>query len=170
MHRTWRSPPYAIGIAFAIGIAAVTSTAAKNLSAQSTRTTAVSSDLPGLELFEQYCYRCHGGTRQRAGIDLESLTTELPLVRNRETWGRVIAAAGNAEVEMSEAATRVWFNTHLVAEAGMAVEQDLSEATKELEADEVSVRIDLGVGSASATVWTCDLTEDYIRINGSYIS
>ncbi len=85
-------------------------------------------------------------------------------------WGRVIAAAGNAEVEMSEAATRVWFNTHLVADAGMAVEQDLSEATKELEADEVSVRIDLGVGSALATVWTCDLTEDYIRINGSYIS
>ena len=85
-------------------------------------------------------------------------------------WGRVIAAAGNADVEMQEAATRVWFNQHLVAEAGMAVEQDLSEATRELEADEVWVRIDLGVGSASATVWTCDLTEDYIRINGSYIS
>ena len=71
---------------------------------------------------------------------------------------------------MREAATRVWFNRHLVAKAGMAVEQDLSAATKSLEADEVVVRIDLGVGSASASVWTCDLTEDYIRINGSYIS
>ena len=85
-------------------------------------------------------------------------------------WGRVIAAAGRADVEMNELDSKVWFNKHLVADGGVAVEQDLSEATRALAADEVAVRIDLGAGEASATVWTCDLTEDYIRINGSYIS
>ena len=85
-------------------------------------------------------------------------------------WGRVIAAAGRADVEMSEGDSKVWFNRHLVAENGMALELDLSAVTRELAAPEVAVRIDLGVGAASATVWTCDLSEDYIRINGSYIS
>jgi glutamate N-acetyltransferase/amino-acid N-acetyltransferase len=71
---------------------------------------------------------------------------------------------------MSEGDSKVWFNRHLVAENGMALELDLSAVTRELAAPEVAVRIDLGVGAASATVWTCDLSEDYIRINGSYIS
>lgn len=85
-------------------------------------------------------------------------------------WGRVLAAAGRADVEMSESRSEIWFNSRLVASGGIAVEQDLSEITKEMAAPEVGVRIALGVGEGRATVWTCDLTEDYIRINGSYIS
>ena len=85
-------------------------------------------------------------------------------------WGRVIAAAGNADVEMSEGDSKIWFMERLVAARGVAIEQDLSAVTRELAGAEVSIRIDLGVGSASATVWTCDLSEDYIRINGNYIS
>ncbi|MDA0256615.1 MAG: bifunctional ornithine acetyltransferase/N-acetylglutamate synthase, partial [Chloroflexi bacterium] len=37
-----------------------------------------------------------------------------------------------------------------------------------MDAPEVRIRADLGVGSATATAWGCDLTEDYVRINGSY--
>ncbi len=85
-------------------------------------------------------------------------------------WGRILAAAGRADVEMSESRSDIWFNSHLVAKGGIAVEQDLSAVTKELAAPEVGVRIALGVGEGRATVWTCDLTEDYVRINGSYIS
>ena len=86
-------------------------------------------------------------------------------------WGRVIASAGRANVDMCEDRTNVWFNEHLVARGGTAVELDLVAATRELEEEsEIGVRIDLGVGESRATVWTCDLTEEYIRINGSYIS
>ena len=43
-------------------------------------------------LAEQYCYRCHGAQTQTAGINLATLVAERPLVRNRETWTRVIEA------------------------------------------------------------------------------
>ena len=43
-------------------------------------------------LAEQYCYRCHGPQTQTAGINLATLVAERPLVRNRETWTRVIEA------------------------------------------------------------------------------
>ena len=42
-------------------------------------------------LVEEYCYRCHGPQTQTAGIDLSSLVGQRPLVKNRETWSRVIA-------------------------------------------------------------------------------
>ncbi len=43
-------------------------------------------------LVQEYCYRCHGPQTQTAGIDLSSLVAERPLVKNRETWSRVIDA------------------------------------------------------------------------------
>ena len=56
---------------------------------------AQSQDVEGDELeplFAQFCFQCHGSTTQTAGINLAALVTQHPLVRNRETWERVIAA------------------------------------------------------------------------------
>ena len=47
---------------------------------------------PVAPLAEQFCYRCHGPQTQTAGIDLARLAGERPLVRNRETWERVVEA------------------------------------------------------------------------------
>ena len=47
---------------------------------------------PVAPLAEQFCYRCHGPQTQTAGIDLARLAAERPLVRNRETWERVVEA------------------------------------------------------------------------------
>ena len=49
-------------------------------------------------LAEQYCFRCHGPQTQTAGIDLATLVAERPLVRNRETWERVIEALDEGEM------------------------------------------------------------------------
>ena len=49
-------------------------------------------------LAEQYCFQCHGPQTQTAGIDLATLVTERPLVRNRETWERVIEALDAGEM------------------------------------------------------------------------
>ena len=43
-------------------------------------------------LVEEFCYRCHGSQTQTAGINLSALVTQLPLVKNRDTWNRVIDA------------------------------------------------------------------------------
>ena len=49
-------------------------------------------------LAEQYCFRCHGPQTQTAGINLATLVTERPLVRNRGTWERVIEALDEGEM------------------------------------------------------------------------
>jgi glutamate N-acetyltransferase/amino-acid N-acetyltransferase len=98
-----------------------------------------------------------------------------PLVKTafygcQANWGRILAAAGRAGVAMNEAASEVWFNDIRVVRDGLAVGRDLRAAEAEMRKPEVAVRVNLGVGSGTALVWTSDLTEEYIRINGSYIS
>jgi glutamate N-acetyltransferase/amino-acid N-acetyltransferase len=98
-----------------------------------------------------------------------------PLVKTafygcQANWGRILAAAGRAGVAMNEAASEVWFNDIRVVHDGLAVGRDLRAAEAEMRKPEVAVRVNLGVGSGQALVWTSDLTEEYIRINGSYIS
>lgn len=47
---------------------------------------------PAAALLEQYCFRCHGSQTQTAGVDLDALIDQRPLVRNRESWTRVVDA------------------------------------------------------------------------------
>ena len=54
-------------------------------------------------LVEEFCYRCHGPETQTAGINLATLVTERPLVRNRETWSRVIEALDVAKMPPASA-------------------------------------------------------------------
>ena len=98
-----------------------------------------------------------------------------PLVKTafygcQANWGRILAAAGRAGVRMDETKSEVWFNDVRVVRDGLAVGRDLRAAEVEMRKPEVAVRVGLGVGSGTALVWTSDLTEEYIRINGSYIS
>ncbi len=100
---------------------------------------------------------------------------ESPLVKTamygcQVNWGRIIAAAGYSGVEMDEHNTDIWYDDIQVVEGGLPIQQNLSFATRALKKADVTARIALGVGEGRATVWTSDLTEDYIRINGSYIS
>jgi glutamate N-acetyltransferase / amino-acid N-acetyltransferase len=58
-----------------------------------------------------------------------------------------------------------------VAEKGeRAAGYDERSATQAVAGSEVSIGVDIGLGKGKARVWTCDLTEGYIRINGSYRS
>lgn len=98
-----------------------------------------------------------------------------PLVKTafhgcQANWGRIIAAAGRAGVAMEEARTDIWFNDVHLVRSGLASPSDRAAAEAEMRKPEVALRVDLGSGGAEVTVWTCDLTEEYVRINGSYIS
>jgi glutamate N-acetyltransferase/amino-acid N-acetyltransferase len=65
----------------------------------------------------------------------------------------------------------LWFADHLVAKDGSR-SPDYSEAiaTKAVAGPKISIRADVGVGRGQARVWTCDLTDGYVRINGAYRS
>ncbi len=86
-------------------------------------------------------------------------------------WGRVVMAIGKAGEAADRDKLSIWFGPHLVADKGERaasyVEQTVADYMKN---GEITIRAHVGVGNAKATVWTCDLTHDYVSINADYRS
>ena len=89
------------------------------------------------------------------------------LFGNDPTWGRVLASAGTSQATFDPDRVSVSFNGVKVFDSG-ALGQDRSLV--DLAPREVRVEIDLAAGAASATVWTNDLTYDYVKENAEYSS
>ncbi|MFA5843292.1 MAG: bifunctional glutamate N-acetyltransferase/amino-acid acetyltransferase ArgJ [Coriobacteriia bacterium] len=85
-------------------------------------------------------------------------------------WGRVAMAVGKSGAAVDPTLLEVVFAGVTTCVEGTGVLFDEAAAAAALSSDEVLVEVDLHVGDASATVWTCDLTYDYVRINGEYRS
>ena len=85
-------------------------------------------------------------------------------------WGRVAMAIGKSGCALNPDAFDITFAGVPVCRGGAALGFDEAVALEALSASEVTIGVDLHVGSAEATVWTCDLTYDYVRINGEYRS
>ncbi|HEU5339978.1 bifunctional glutamate N-acetyltransferase/amino-acid acetyltransferase ArgJ [Edaphobacter sp.] len=83
-------------------------------------------------------------------------------------WGRVIAAAGYSGVEFDPAAARISIGSVPVFEAGVRAEFDKADAHAVMMQREYTITIDLGAGEAECRFLTCDLTEEYVRINADY--
>lgn len=83
-------------------------------------------------------------------------------------WGRIMMAMGNAGVVFEPARVQVVCAGHTVARFGVATAFDHARAALAMQADEVAIEVELGMGRASATVLTCDLSEDYVRFNSQY--
>ncbi len=85
-------------------------------------------------------------------------------------WGRVAMAIGKSGCALDPDAFDITFAGIVVCRAGAAVPFDEDAALEALSDVEVAIDVDLHLGDGSATVWTCDLTYDYVRINGEYRS
>jgi len=85
-------------------------------------------------------------------------------------WGRVAMAIGKSGAHVDPDAFDVVFAGVPTCRAGTALVFDEQAAAAALAQRDVDILVDLHVGSGSATVWTCDLTYDYVRINGEYRS
>lgn len=87
-------------------------------------------------------------------------------------WGRVLAAAGYSGAAIDPDRLALAFGPAsepvLVVAAGLPATYDERAAAAMLRADPVYVRLDLGLGEAQATVWTCDLSAEYVAINAHY--
>lgn len=86
-------------------------------------------------------------------------------------WGRVVMAVGKAGEPAERDLLSIWFGDIRVAHNGQR-DPDYSEeeTSAYMKEDEVVIRVDLGLGRGKATVWTCDLTKEYVAINGDYRS
>ena len=86
-------------------------------------------------------------------------------------WGRVVMAVGKAGEPADRDRLAIYFGGIRVAVEGER-DPDYSEdaASAAMRKDEIVIRADIGLGSGEATVWTCDLTKEYVAINGDYRS
>ncbi|OOY14916.1 bifunctional ornithine acetyltransferase/N-acetylglutamate synthase [Thioclava sp. DLFJ4-1] len=118
-------------------------------------------------------------TRARSNEDAHKIAMSIansPLVKTAiagedANWGRVVAAVGKSGAEADRDKLKISFGDMVVAEKGWRV-PDYSEeaASAYMKNDELVIGVDLGLGRASKSVWTCDLTHRYIDINADYRS
>ena len=96
-----------------------------------------------------------------------------PLVKTMVTGrdpnpGRILMAAGRSGAELELPKLSVWIGKEIAFDRGSASETPYATLREAMMHDEVQLVIDLGIGTAHATAWGCDLTEDYVKINASY--
>jgi len=86
-------------------------------------------------------------------------------------WGRVVMAVGKSGEAADRDRLSIWLGDIFVAKEGEVVPGYREElGANYMKRPEISFTVDVGVGEASSTVWTCDLTAEYIAINADYRS
>ncbi|WP_422378479.1 bifunctional glutamate N-acetyltransferase/amino-acid acetyltransferase ArgJ [Roseibium sp.] len=86
-------------------------------------------------------------------------------------WGRVVMAVGKAGEPADRDRLAIWFGDVRVAVEGErdpAYSEEAASAV--MKQEDIVIRVELGLGSGQSSVWTCDLTKEYVAINGDYRS
>ncbi|MCX6015231.1 MAG: bifunctional glutamate N-acetyltransferase/amino-acid acetyltransferase ArgJ [Chloroflexales bacterium] len=100
-----------------------------------------------------------------------------PLVKtaihgNDPNWGRVVCAAGYSGAEIDPDTLTLDFGLGAeqirLVSAGMPLVADLNAASNLLKHEDVFITLDLGLGDAATTVWTCDFSKEYVEVNAHY--
>jgi glutamate N-acetyltransferase/amino-acid N-acetyltransferase len=83
-------------------------------------------------------------------------------------WGRILAAAGRSGVKLEQNRLSLWYDSLQLVANGTPLNYNDAQANAIAAQPEITVKFDLGLGQAEATLWTCDLSHDYVDINGHY--
>ncbi len=117
-----------------------------------------------------------GATSNESARRIAQSIANSPLVKTAiagedANWGRVVMAVGKAGEPADRDLLSIAFGDFVVAEKGeRATSYDEAAASAYMKNEELELRVGLGLGDGTATVYTCDLTHGYIDINGSYRS
>jgi glutamate N-acetyltransferase/amino-acid N-acetyltransferase len=116
-----------------------------------------------------------GGERAIANAIATSPLVKTAFYGGDPNWGRIVAAAGRAGVEVDPLRMRLWIAPWdevegglLLFENGVPADYDEARAAAIMAGSEIRVRLECGRGTGSATVYTCDLSHEYVSINGHY--
>lgn len=86
-------------------------------------------------------------------------------------WGRVVMAVGKSEESVDQKKLSISFGDIVIAvDGGLSPSYKEEDAAKYMKNDNIEINVDLGLGQGSATIWTTDLTYEYIKINADYRS
>ncbi|HUZ66358.1 MAG TPA: bifunctional glutamate N-acetyltransferase/amino-acid acetyltransferase ArgJ [Beijerinckiaceae bacterium] len=120
--------------------------------------------------------RVEGAASAKAAKTIAMSIANSPLVKTAiagedANWGRVVAAVGKAGEKADRDRLAIWFGGVRVAHKGLR-DPAYDEATTSavMREQKIAIRVDVGVGKGESVVWTCDLTKDYVAINGDYRS
>ena len=114
-------------------------------------------------------------TRQKSKKIALSIANS-PLVKtaisaNDANWGRIVMAIGKTFLNVKLSQIEIFFGDILIAKNGMiANDYDEKIISDYMKNEEIEINVSLGSKNTKATVWTCDLTSEYIKINGNYRS
>jgi glutamate N-acetyltransferase / amino-acid N-acetyltransferase len=106
--------------------------------------------------------------RKAAKVIANSLLVKTAIHGGDPNWGRLICAAGRAGVTFDASRAGVTMGSIVLFKDGQPHDERAPAAADYLKGAELTIGVDLGAGSASSTVWTCDLSAEYVRINADY--
>jgi len=116
-----------------------------------------------------------GGRDDAECADVAYTIAQSPLVKTAlfasdPNWGRILAAVGRAGVpELDLRAVTIHLGpVCIVRDGGRAANYTEAQGQAVMKEDEISIRVELARGDAATTVWTCDFSYDYVRINAEY--
>lgn len=115
-----------------------------------------------------------GAASRRDALTAARSVANSPLVKTAingqdPNWGRIMMALGKSAARVEQEKVAIAFNDEKVVERGMLREGVRVDRVREIMGGaEYEVIIDLGLGRSEERVWTCDLSEEYVRINGKY--
>ena len=114
-------------------------------------------------------------THSQEALAVAYAVAESPLVKTALTasdpnWGRILAAVGRAEVlDLDVSAIQISLNSVLIAEnGGRASSYTEAQGQQAMQAEDIEIKIQLNRGQVSETLWTTDLSYEYVRINAEY--
>jgi glutamate N-acetyltransferase/amino-acid N-acetyltransferase len=114
----------------------------------------------------------NASTEKDADLIANAIATS-PLVKtamngNDPNWGRIISAASSSGAEISPNKTALYFGNLQILKPGYVSDFNEDEAEEILKEKEITITLDLFDGKASTTWWTCDYSEQYVKINSQY--
>lgn len=109
-----------------------------------------------------------GDAEKAARAVAESPLVKTAIFANDANWGRIMMAIGKSGAAFHPYQVDVWLGDYQLVKDGMDAGFDEEKATELFAQDPVRITIDLRAGDAAITMWTCDYSYDYIRINADY--
>lgn len=126
------------------------------------------------KLIECVVVNADENAKQLSKAVISSALVKAAMFGNDPNWGRVLCALGYSGATFKENKVSVTFKSETgsvtVCDKGLGVEFDENLAKKVLDNKEVRILVDMNDGSDAAAAWGCDLTYDYVKINGDYRS
>lgn len=116
-----------------------------------------------------------GGATYQECLDVAYTVAHSPLIKTAlfasdPNWGRILAAVGRAGIaQLDVSGINIFLNdTCIVEQGGRAASYTEAQGEAAMAETEISIRIELGRGHCCETLWTSDLSHEYVRINAEY--